>query len=283
MGKIRNVFIGCLILGLLLSGYAVYAGENNSEITNSSQDDTSTDYLTNSEEIKVPEINLCDFIKQAITIVGGTSILGAVASYLGIVKSFKERKCDISSVEIELIQEKPDDIGKYAIFECERISKEPNIFIDLGDESHYLYAITITAICPSDTVEIDNIAIKEFDIEISGYQFIFKPVCTDFLQYKFCGADFREKKCCLLVKLHKAKKNRVQLDVNEVSIFNTPKKCIMHIVFAVNGGKKRLYALWRPKVRTVWFTEGCKDDPSRIVIIKEFIKKGRLSNGFGKV
>lgn len=282
MRRIKKAFVASLIFLLLFCGYTVHADENDKTLSNSSQEEMSANSSANTKDTVEKGSTFLEWVVGGLSLIFGASVFGAVSSYLGIRKGIKEKNCDISSVEIELLQEKPEDIGKYAVFECKEILKDQDTFVEIGDESPYLYSITITAFCPSNVESIYNLAIREFDIEINGYKYLFKPINTDFWKYKFCNTDFGENKCCLLVILHRAKQNSIQKEVNEISIFYKPKRCIMHIVFAVNGVKRGLYSLWRPKVRTVWFTR-CKDDPSRIVIIKQSIEKGRLNNGFGQV
>lgn len=279
MQKRNKIFyVGfCFIFFLFLCGHIVVAGEPKENIP-ISKNSEQVDENNENTAMKM-DTNVWSRFEGAAKLIVGGSLLGGISYLLGIWNFVKERDYDIASVEIELLQDTPQNIGKFTVFECVSMEKN-NKQIELEDvSSHFYYRMRIKVKSPSKTNKIYNLAIREFDIEINGYKFLYKPQKTKFLNYEWCGTDPSEETCEFLIIPYKARKNSIQKHVNEITIFQQPSNCIMHIDFATNGSKRKIYCLLRPKKRTIWF-EKCvyENEPTRIGIKKADMRKGRLSN-----
>lgn len=159
---------------------------------------------------------------------GGSNILkyilgispAALFATINIYKFLIERKYDINSISIELINKDIAHDNKYPKFYCEKITVNENEIIKRSLENPYYLNVMMIINTSNTRVRISKIVIKGIEFEMGGFKLQFTGEGRSLFGYKKCRVDQQSGVCSMLFRYPSIKKEKSK--INPVRHFQNP-------------------------------------------------------------
>lgn len=249
----KYMIIICVLFFLVfLPCNQIYAKQNDSNITQE-----------NNTQVQVDETDETDGSNgfNFLSFVFGASLVSFITGIIGIKTYIADCDYEIEKIYIEMLDEKPVDIGRYSVLKVKKIEQDSQN-IEIGEkESRYL-SVLLTVSRNSTKKKIDNLIIQYLNIDWNGYKVTYGPDDDSSCSEVLCGVDQGTKTYSILLIPPTAKKMENNDELNVVNIFKNPTKFIMHISFLVIGKQVWMRALMRTKKRKVLFKQSVKQNNS---------------------